>query len=61
LALASATAKRRPRSGLYAGGWVDADYLPAGEQDVICEYVEVDHADEAGPLLDRIVAALTDT
>jgi hypothetical protein len=46
---------------LYAGGWADAEYLPASQQEVICEYVEVDHADEVGPLLNRIVAALTDT
>jgi hypothetical protein len=44
---------------LYAGGWADAEYVPAGQQEVICEHVEVDHADEVGPLLDRIVAALT--
>jgi hypothetical protein len=44
---------------LYAGGWADADYLPADRQEVTSEYVELDHADEFGPLLNRIVAALT--
>ena len=43
---------------VYAGGWADAGYLPAGQQEVIREYVELDHADEVGPLLDRIAAAL---
>ncbi|GIM98154.1 hypothetical protein [Paractinoplanes toevensis] len=43
---------------LYAGGWADADYLPAGAEDPVCEYVEMEDAEELGPLLDRVVAQL---
>ena len=43
---------------LYAGGWADADYLPAGGEDLICEYAELDDVAEFGPLLDRVVIQL---
>lgn len=44
---------------LYAGGWADADYYTASIDEMIAEYVELEDADEFGPLLDRIAARLT--
>jgi hypothetical protein len=43
---------------LYAGGWADVDYVAAGSDVVISEYVEVDNAEQFAHLLDRVVAQL---
>jgi hypothetical protein len=43
---------------LYAGGWADVDYVAAGSDAVVCEYVEIDNAEQFGHLLDRVVAQL---
>jgi hypothetical protein len=41
---------------LYAGGWADADHLSPGDDDVVSERVELDDAEDFGPLLDRIIS-----
>jgi hypothetical protein len=46
---------------LYAGGWVDVDYLAVGNDDVASEYVEFADIEEFGALLDRVVAQLCPT
>jgi len=44
---------------LYAGGWVDTAWVNfRSGAEPVQEYVEVDSADQFGPLLDRIVANL---
>lgn len=44
---------------LYAGGWVDIDRFPAGTDEMISEYVELDDIETFGVLLDRITIDLT--
>jgi hypothetical protein len=43
---------------LYAGGWADVDYVAAGSDAVVSEYVELDDAQQFGSILDRVVAQL---
>lgn len=45
---------------VYAGGWADVDYLPAGSNDVITEYAELDDVHDFAALLDRVVPRLTE-
>lgn len=44
---------------LYAGGWADLDYARPGSDEVISEYIELETAEEFGPVLDRITDLLT--
>jgi hypothetical protein len=46
---------------IYAGGWADAEWLAPGRGQVEAEYVELDTSDEIGPLLDRIIALISNT
>ena len=47
---------------VYAGGWADLMLYGIGDEDVLGEYVELETADEVGPLVDRAVArVLSDT
>ncbi|WP_328424422.1 hypothetical protein OG470_14015 [Micromonospora sp. NBC_00389] len=44
---------------LYAGGWVDVDYVAAGSDAVVSEHVELDDVEQFRAVLDRVVAHLT--
>lgn len=44
---------------LYAAGWADLDYVRPGSEDVISEYIELETAEEFGPVLDRVADLLT--
>ena len=46
---------------LYAGGWVDVDYVAAGADAVVSEHVELGDVEQFGAILDRVVAKLTST
>ncbi|HZA79548.1 MAG TPA: hypothetical protein VE623_24490 [Acidimicrobiales bacterium] len=43
---------------VYAGGWADLMLYGIRDEDVLGEYVELETADEVGPLVDRAVARL---
>jgi hypothetical protein len=44
---------------LYAGGWVDVDYVAAGSDAVVSEHVELDDVEQFRVVLDRVIARLT--
>lgn len=44
---------------LYAGGWVDVDYVAAGSDAVVSEHVELDDVEQFRAVLDSVVAHLT--
>ncbi|GAA0552930.1 hypothetical protein GCM10010172_39310 [Paractinoplanes ferrugineus] len=44
---------------LYAGGWVDVDYVPVASDEVITEYVELNDVHDFAALVDRVAARLT--
>lgn len=43
---------------VYAGGWADVALYGIGDDHVLSQYVELESAEEVGPLVDRAVARL---